>query len=503
MFGRTDMVKNNAGGYVFPISEKELLERFLLLGTEGGTYYASEQKLTEENATKILGMIKRNSVEVAKITIDSLQNRKAPKVDAGIFVLALVASYGNAEAKKLVYNAISTVLVTGTHLFMFLANVQNLRGWSRGLRNGVAAWYTSKDFNKLAYQLVKYRSRAEFNHRDALRLCHAKATNEDQNILFKYAVGKCSREETASKLIRSYEAAKTATDKQLLKLIGEGLTWEMVPTEMLNNTEVLKALLDNMPLTALIRNLNRFAYNGLTSSNNETTKKIVARLRDIEAVKKSGLHPVFVVNSMRTYVQGHGDRGSKTWTANQNIVDALNDMYSLALANIVPTNKDILVMSDISGSMSASVGGMTMSASQIAQVLGVTILKSEPNAELYNFDTQVYQSNFGRRSSIDEVIKFTPRGGGTDCALAFKTAIRLKRKYDAIIILTDNETWAGQRHGLELLNEYRRKYNKDVKVIEIALASNPYSQLPQDDKNVLRVVGFDNSVIDLINKFIS
>ena len=45
IFGRS-MVQNAAGGFVFEIDDWQRLRRFLILGAEGGTYYASERKLT-------------------------------------------------------------------------------------------------------------------------------------------------------------------------------------------------------------------------------------------------------------------------------------------------------------------------------------------------------------------------------------------------------------------------------------------------------------------------
>ena len=37
--GRTDSVKNNAGGFGFAVDKWQRLRRFLILGSEGGTYY--------------------------------------------------------------------------------------------------------------------------------------------------------------------------------------------------------------------------------------------------------------------------------------------------------------------------------------------------------------------------------------------------------------------------------------------------------------------------------
>lgn len=503
IFGRTDMVKNNAGGFGFEVSPQDRLERFLLIGSEGGTYYVNEQKLTEDNAQSIVSLIKTDGRNVLRTVIDFATNNRAPKADAGLFVLALLATYGDKEVKSATYSAISQVCKTSTHLFTFLANIQNLRGWSKGLCKGVSKFYTSKTSDQVAYQLIKYRNRAGFTHNDALSLAHPNNVSSELFKLFGYARGKITAEESGNQLVGAFESAQTSSEKELIGLIKEfRLTWEMIPNESLNKPAVLTALLENMPLTALIRNLNRFSYNGLTDGNTDTVKAIVKKLTNKENVAKAGIHPLNVVNSMLTYASGHGAKGGKSWNANQKIVDALSTTYDLALEALTPTGKNILVAVDVSGSMNHPVNGMAMNASQIANVLGVTILKQEPEAELVWFDTTLQRPTIGRRNSIDEVLAKSPHGGGTDCSQAFVHALNTKIKYDAIIILTDSETWAGAAHGVELLNGYRKLVNRDVKVIEVAMVANPSTALPVDEKNVLRVVGFDASVTDVINSYL-
>src|ERR1700747_515946 len=43
-------VANSAGGYVFEADDWRALRRFLILGSEGGSYYATESKLPREGA---------------------------------------------------------------------------------------------------------------------------------------------------------------------------------------------------------------------------------------------------------------------------------------------------------------------------------------------------------------------------------------------------------------------------------------------------------------------
>jgi len=509
-----EMVKNNAGGYGFQITPQQQLERFLLIGSEGGTFYTGEQKLTEDNAKTIIAMIK-NGVEgerVVSTVARFIQQNRAPKIDTCLFVLALCATYGDEETKRITYNLMPGLCKTATHLFTFVSQVNQLRGWSAGLRRAVANWYTQKNDNQLAYQLVKYRNRSGFTHKDVLRLAHPKALTTSQNTLFQYAVGKientCSNENLPG-IINAFETAmsngqcvNSGTIDVTIELIKEfNLTWEMIPTEMLNNRLILTALLDKMPTTAMIRNLNRFAKAGMTTGLSDTTKTIVSKLTK-EAIEKSGIHPVNLVNSMKTYASGRGDKSDNTWPVNQNIVDALNDAYEYALKNVTPTGKSILVALDVSGSMNSTVSKTNMTATQLGAVLAVTFAKTETNVEIIGFDTAVRQINLGRRTAIEQAVKATTNGGGTDCAQAFAHGLSTKNKYDAIVILTDNETWAGPRHGITLLQEYRNKVNKDVKVIEIAMVSNPHSTMPENDPNVLRAVGFDSSLVQVVNEFI-
>src|SRR5258708_2368991 len=46
-------VKSSGGGFAWAVDEWVRLDRFLILGSEGGSYYATERKLTIENAGSV------------------------------------------------------------------------------------------------------------------------------------------------------------------------------------------------------------------------------------------------------------------------------------------------------------------------------------------------------------------------------------------------------------------------------------------------------------------
>lgn len=498
------MVKNNAGGYVFKVTDQQQLERFLLCGTLGGTYYVSEQKLTVDNASQIVDMIKADGVKVLNTTKQFSDEQRILKQDTAIFVLALALTYGNEVTKKLGYTLIKDICKTSTHLFNFVNEINNLRGWSAGLRKGVANWYLSKSPGQLGYQITKYRQRNGMTHRDVLRLSHPATKHEELNNVFKYIVGKPTSEAVGMpEIIRGYQNAQDLEGKELAAHIRQfKLTWEMVDTEKLNNPAVLDALLENMPVMALMRNLNRFAYNNMTDGMTDTTVNIIKKLTNKELVEKSGVHPVFILNALNTYNKGKGDKGAKVWSPNPRICDAMEQAFTNSFGNVVSSDKRMLVSVDISGSMSEPAAGTQLSCKEVGALMSALTIKTQPLSELFHFDTKGYLPNIGASMSYREILKATPNGGGTDCSLPFQYALHYKRFYDVITIYTDSETYAGRGHGQTFLEQYRKEINPNVKVIEVAMASNPYGTL-DEHKNVLRIVGYDANIPELINNFIN
>ena len=49
----TTQVQNDAGGFAWAVDDWVRLDRFLILGSEGGTYYVRERELTIQNAEAV------------------------------------------------------------------------------------------------------------------------------------------------------------------------------------------------------------------------------------------------------------------------------------------------------------------------------------------------------------------------------------------------------------------------------------------------------------------
>ena len=73
--------------------------RFLVMGSEGGTYYVNETKLTEQNAAAAIRCIKLDGPRAVAMAHDVNVNNRAPKTDPQLFVMALVMKYGDMNTK--------------------------------------------------------------------------------------------------------------------------------------------------------------------------------------------------------------------------------------------------------------------------------------------------------------------------------------------------------------------------------------------------------------------
>ncbi|MEQ1824211.1 MAG: TROVE domain-containing protein, partial [Fimbriimonadaceae bacterium] len=183
-----NMVRNSASGYAYAVDSWTLLDRFLILGSEDGTYYVSPQKLTVEQADNLIAMIKGDGEAVVQRIVQISVSGRAPKNDPAIFALALAASYGNEATRSAALNALPRVCRTGTHLFAFAEAVSSMRGWGRGLRKAVGRWYNGQPVEALELAAVKYVQRNGWSHRDLLRLAHPKPVDEGHRALYKWIV---------------------------------------------------------------------------------------------------------------------------------------------------------------------------------------------------------------------------------------------------------------------------------------------------------------------------
>lgn len=507
-----DQVENQAGGHSFAVDMWVRLDRFLILGNEGGSYYANERKMTGENATSILECIKadgkRTVDRIAEISIAG----RAPKNDPAVFALAMCAGKGDQETRRYALAFLSKVCRIGTHLFQFLENVKQFRGWGRMLRRGVARWYLSKEPKQLAYQVTKYKQRAGWSHRDVLRQAHPKAEGE-LNIILKYAADKLPVTEClqgkgdGAEYLAVCEQVQHADKERVADLVRQHrLPREVIPTEMLNEPMIWDAMLDaGMPMTALIRNLATMTRLGVLSQLGKQAALVCEQIIDAELLKKARVHPITLLSALRTYSAGHGIRGQHTWKPVGQIIDALDEAFPLAFDAVEPTGKRWMLALDVSGSMSigdiAGVPGLTPRDASAAMAL--VTASTEPNHWITGFSTHMVDLNITPRQRLDNAIRAVSGlpFAGTDCAQPMLHALKKDVPIDVFVVYTDSETWHGRIHPCQALQMYRQKMGIPAKLIVVGMVANDFSIADPDDAGMMDIVGFDTAVPNLMSDF--
>ncbi|HEX8204988.1 MAG TPA: TROVE domain-containing protein, partial [Solirubrobacteraceae bacterium] len=441
---------------------------------------------------------------------------RAPKNDPALFALAMAAAAEDEATRKAALDALSQVARTGTHLFRFATFVEGFRGWGRGLRRAVGRWYADRPVGELAYQAVKYRRREGVTHRDLLRLAHpaakvsagnpAIAVGADHARLFEWIV---RGGDTANLpgVVGAFAAAQAAgSPAATAALVREHrLPREALEPAHLASPEVWEALLEDMPMTALIRNLATMTRVGVLKPGNEATAKVVAQLGDTERLRRARVHPIAVLAALRTYASGRGVRGRGTWIAVREVVDALDAAFYAAFANVEPTGRRLLLALDVSGSMGcgsiAGVPGLTPRDASAA--LALITAATERRYEFVAFQRRLTPLPIGPRQRLDDVVR-TVSGlpfGGTDAAQPMLWALEHRREVDTFVVYTDSETWAGKVAPDAALRAYREQSGIDARLVVVGMTSNGFSIADPTDAGMLDVVGFDTATPQLISDF--
>lgn len=557
---KSGQVKNSAGGYVFQVDDWTRLNRFLILGNEGGSYYVSENEMSLDN----YDVIKRCLALDSKRTVDTIvqisDEGRGIKNTPAVFALAVCSVFGDQQTKSYANKVMPKVARYSTDLFSWVDAVNILKEGrkGKGMLRAIGRWYTEKDANNLAYQICKYPSRSigghKWGHADLLRLARISppAANgkpakggkaltlpsDDHDVLLKYAVhgvtsvqeveeraklaestGKAQEKagitpdqleglkDTPLKYVYAHELCKKATTaKKVVAVIKKyKVSRESVAPNLRNDKEVQKALLPSMPMTALIRNLGGMTASGLLKPLSDETALVIDKITNKENLKKGRIHPMSVLLAMKVYEQGRGMRTS--WTPVPQIIDALEDSFYAAFNYVEPTGKKYLFGIDISGSMDwhKLSEKVPMTAAECAAAVALTIARTEKNYQMMAFSNTFKKLDITAKDRLGIVLRKTSgmTFGGTDVSLPMQYASKHELDVDAFVVLTDNETWCGGVHPFQALKSYRKNFNKNAKLVVMAFTATKFSVADPSDAGMMDIAGMDSNVPKILSDFVS
>ena len=122
-----DQVPNNAGGFVWQISDKEQVIRYLIIGSEGGNYYQTPQQVSSTCASCVLRMTR--TPDNFKWLINTIRQvsmeGRAAKQESTLLALATAIVFARTPADKTeALNAVKDCVRILTHMYMLIGYIK-------------------------------------------------------------------------------------------------------------------------------------------------------------------------------------------------------------------------------------------------------------------------------------------------------------------------------------------------------------------------------------------
>ncbi|KAG8132772.1 hypothetical protein E2320_010611 [Naja naja] len=462
------------------VTDMTRLRRFLCFGSEGGAFCVKEQKLSFESVDALLRLIEGGKGYEAVQEIKTFsQEGRAAKQDPVLFALAICSQCSDAKTKQEAYKAVPEICHIPTHLFTFIQFKKDLKEgmncgmWGRALRKAVSVWYNGKNDMAIALAVTAYKKKNGWCHKDLLRLSHLKPANEGLAIVTKYVMkgwkevqetykeSRLSAEaEKVLKYLEAVERVKHTTDElEVIHLIEEhSLVREHLLTSHLKSKEVWKALLHNMPVTAILKNLGKMTANFVLEPGSSEVAMVCEKLKNEKLLKKA----------------------------------------------LEPMGKRILVAVDVSDSMLQKVFGSVLNASTIAAAMCMVVARTEKDSHIVAFSHDIVPCPVTEDMTLPQVLQKMseiPRGA-TNCSSPVLWAQKTGVAVDVFIIFMDSETFAGDVHPATALRQYRERMGIPSKLIVCGMTSSGFTVADPDDRGMLDICGFDTETPIVIQNFI-
>lgn len=324
-------------------------------------------------------------------------------------------------------------------------NALNSGTLSNAMKKGFAKAIESLD----TYLLAKYKKTVI----DIANLVHPNPTNspayvtdengEKVNVLTALMNGITITADT-------WEAAQSEAGQEVAKAVKEGKLSKEKAAQVLNEAkaENWNTLLKDgkLGILAALRNIRNIVNN--PASNSETITMLCNLLEDGKKIREGLIMPYQIDVAYETVrSECHGSDARLVLKALQN-----GYMQSVPnLAKALPGRTAVLV--DCSGSMNTTCltrnGRIQATAAEKAGLLAATIAKAT-NADVVRFGSYAHHVDYDPNQNVFDMGRMigSANEGGTNIGAAFNA---LSKKYDRIILLSDNEA----NYGNSTSNAYK------------------------------------------------
>ncbi|XP_058034078.1 RNA-binding protein RO60 isoform X4 [Ahaetulla prasina] len=268
--------------------------------------------------------------------------------------------------------------------------------------------------------------------------------------------------------------------------------------------KVWKALLQNMPVTAILKNLGKMTANFVLEPGSSEVAMVCEKLKNEKLLKKAQIHPFHILVALENYKGERGYRGKLRWQPEKDILEALNTSFYKSFKALEPMGKRILVAVDVSDSMLQKVFGSVLNASTIAATMCMVVARTEKDSHIVAFSHDIVPCPVTEDMTLPQVLQKMseiPRGA-TNCSSPLLWAQKTGVEVDVFIIFMDSETVAGDVHPATALRQYRERMGIPSKLIVCGMTSSGFTVADPDDRGMLDICGFDTGTPVVIQNFI-
>lgn len=494
----TDTV-NEAGGRAYAFGPKHALAQYAVTGCLNGTYYADAETQLETVLDLAKQVVATDPAFVGQVAIYARE--KGFMKDMPALLVAFLAAKAPVVFKQVFPRVIDDVKMLRNFVQIVRSGVTGRKSLGTSPKKAVQKFFDEISDTDLFRQSIGN----DPSLADVIKMVHPKPKTESRRNLYAYLLGKKFDSALLPEDVQAFEKFKANP-----KGAPPAINFQFLSSIKMS-ADQWSTLAGNMSWHSLRMNLNTLQRNGVFEEKGMDT--IVAKkLADADTIRKVKAFPYQL---MMAYMNAD--------SVPTKVRNALQSALEVATENTPVLPGKVVVAVDTSGSMSSAVTGNRGTATSkvrcidVAALMASSIMRRNEDAEIMPFDTVVHHVRGGlngRDSIMTNATKLAGYGGGgTDCAAVLRKLNDDKTKADAVIYLSDNESWVqsqptgGGRYGhnpaTNMYTEWRKfkARNPNAKLVCIDLTPHASTQVP-DDKNVLNVGGFNDRVFDVVNLFL-
>lgn len=291
----------------------------------------------------------------------------------------------------------------------------------RGVADAVTRMYTEK-------AALKYDGTGRaWRMGDVIKLVHPRPKAPWQGALYRWLLDRRRRDVETPKELAIIRGVEAWEEARFPLPLPEGVTWERLSSTRPMDRTAWEAVIPQMGLMALTRNLRNFDEAGISDA---AVDLVSDKLRDPEEVRRSRQLPIRFYSAWKAL-------GSLRWGTH------LEHALQLSLSNVPELPGRTLILVDLSGSMFSGMSDRSkVQRWELAAVFGAALMQRCAEGDLVWFsdtsDVLVHKTAGPQPYSVLRTVESMQNlgGGGT---YTFHALQRHVSNHNRIVILTDEQ----------------------------------------------------------------